>query len=47
MIILNLDKTKVMSNIDVAPIPLLDGDSMLDIVDMYVYLETRAPIRWI
>ncbi|KAL0850907.1 hypothetical protein ABMA28_006816 [Loxostege sticticalis] len=35
---MNMDKTKIMSNVRVAPTPLKVGDSALEVVDEYVYL---------
>ncbi|KAL0871711.1 hypothetical protein ABMA27_004222 [Loxostege sticticalis] len=35
---MNMDKTKIMSNVHVAPTPLKVGDSALEVVDEYVYL---------
>ncbi|KAJ8716628.1 hypothetical protein PYW07_003255 [Mythimna separata] len=35
---MNMDKIKVMVNIDVAPTPTKIGDSTLEVVDDYVYL---------
>ena len=35
---MNMDKTKVMVNIHVAPTPIKIGDSTLEVVDDYVYL---------
>ena len=33
-----MDKTKVMSNVNVRPTPVLDGGSVLEVVDEYIYL---------
>ncbi|KAI8438500.1 hypothetical protein MSG28_010984 [Choristoneura fumiferana] len=35
---MNMDKTKVMSNVHVVPTPVIVGDSALEVVDDYVYL---------
>ena len=35
---MNMDKTKVMSNVHVSPTPVLLGGSPLEVVDDYVYL---------
>lgn len=35
---MNMDKTKIMSNVHVVPTPLKIGDSTLDVVDDYIYL---------
>lgn len=35
---MNMDKTKIMSNVHVPPTPVLVGSSMLEVVDEYVYL---------
>ena len=35
---MNLDKTKVMSNVPGAPTPVHIGNSVLEVVDHYVYL---------
>ncbi|CAB3231006.1 unnamed protein product [Arctia plantaginis] len=35
---MNMDKTKIMSNVHVAPTPIVVGNSVLEVVDEYVYL---------
>ena len=35
---MNMDKTKVMSNAHVIPVPVLVGNAILEVVDHYVYL---------
>ena len=35
---MNMDKTKVMSNVHVRPTPVLVGSSVLEVVDEYIYL---------
>ncbi|XP_045452421.1 uncharacterized protein LOC123661502 [Melitaea cinxia] len=36
---LNMDKTKIMSNVHVAPAPVRIGNTVLEVVDQYIYLE--------
>lgn len=35
---MNMDKTKIISNVHVTPISVKIGDSTLEIVDYYIYL---------
>ena len=41
---MNMDKTKVMSNVHVRPTPVLVGSSVLEVVDEYIYL---GPTVWV
>ncbi|CAK1594467.1 unnamed protein product [Parnassius mnemosyne] len=36
---MNMDKTKIMFNVHVTPMPVVVGSTKLDVVDEYVYLE--------
>ncbi|KAI8433032.1 hypothetical protein MSG28_013899 [Choristoneura fumiferana] len=35
---MNMDKTKIMSNVHVTPVPVIVGNDALEVVDLYVYL---------
>ncbi|KAI8440939.1 hypothetical protein MSG28_009236 [Choristoneura fumiferana] len=35
---MNMDKTKIMSNVHVTPVPVIVGNDVLEVVDHYVYL---------
>ncbi|CAG5058806.1 unnamed protein product [Parnassius apollo] len=35
---MNMDKTKIMFNVHVTPMPVIVGSTMLEVVDEYVYL---------
>ena len=35
---MNMDKTKIMSNVHVAPVPVVVGNDTLEVVDHYSYL---------